>query len=176
MAHAAAPLNTPERPGIITRLPLAAATLIYQGTFAALNSSGNAVRGSDTAGLRVMGCATESVDNSTGLAGDAGIDVKRGVFLFSNSETNAVDADDIGKLCFVEDDNTVAETSTHKVIAGRVVGVESRGVWVDTSAAQVVPNADTLTALTFSSTVTQAEAQALRNAVLAIFQGQGFVK
>lgn len=176
MANATAPLNTPERPGIIFRLLLAAASAIFQGTLVAVNSAGNAVKASDTAGLRVMGCATESVDNSAGLAGDEAINVKRGVFLFSNSASAAVDADDVGKLCFVEDDNTVAETSTHKVIAGRVVEVESRGVWVDTFAAQVVPSADTLTALTFSSTVTQAEAQALRAAVLAIFQAQGFVK
>ena len=56
--------------------------------------------------------------------------------LFSHalkSGTNAVDADDRGKFAFVEDDNTVAETSTHKVKAGVVVDVDANGVWIDTT-------------------------------------------
>jgi hypothetical protein len=176
MADATQPLNTPERPGLITRLLLAASALIYQGVLVAVNSAGNAVKASDTAGLRVMGMALDTADNTDGAAGDLGVDVKQGIFLFDNSAGAAVDADDVGKLCYVEDDHTVAESSTHKVIAGRVVEVESRGVWVDTRYAQRVPSADTLTALTFSATVTAAEADALRDAVLAILQAQNLVK
>ena len=134
MSAATAAIDTPERSGPVFNYPLAAATVIYQGTLVALDASGNAVAASDAAALRVVGRAEETVDNSDGSAGDLTINAKRGVFKYANSGTNAVDADDKGKVCFVEDDNTVAETSTHKCKAGRVLDVESDGVWVDVGA------------------------------------------
>lgn len=173
---ATASIDTPERSGEMIYLPLAAATKIFAGTLVAVNSAGNALPAADTAGLRVMGRAEQTVDNTGGAAGDLSINVKRGVFRLPNSATAAVDADDKGKICFIETDEVVAETSTHKVKAGRVVDVDDDGVWVDTREAHDVPSADTLTALTFSATVTQAEGQALRNAVLALFQAQNLVK
>lgn len=167
---ASSEINTPERPGSVTRYPLAAATILYAGALIALNSSGNAVAASDTAGLRVVGRAEETVDNSAGSAGDLSIDVKEGVFKYANSGTAAVDPDDKGKDCFVEDDTIVAETSTHKVKAGRVVQVDSDGVWIDTRSGQAarVPSADTITAA--------ADLAATKSAVLAILQAQGLVK
>lgn len=175
MSAATEARNTKERPGLIFNYPVAAATTIYQGTQVAVNSSGYAVPAADTSGLRVIGRAEETVTNS-GSAGDLTINVKRGVFLFDNSGTSAVDADDIGKFAFVEDDQTIAESSTNKVIAGRVVGVVTEGVWIDTTYAYPVPSADTLTALTFSTDATGAEVAALRAAVLAILQAQGLVR
>ena len=76
-------------------------------------------------------------DNSAGSAGDLVALVKRGTFLYANSATAAVDADDKGKLCFVEDNQTVAETSTHNCKAGIVIDVTSEGVWVDTTYAHL---------------------------------------
>lgn len=170
MSAATAEINTPERPGIATSYPVAAATILFAGILAALDSSGNLVPASDAAGLRAAGRVEYTVDNSAGAAGDLSADVKEGVFKFNNSATVAVDPDDKGKLCFVEDDNTVAETSTHKVKAGRVVDVESDGVWVDTRSGQAsrVPSADTITGA--------ADIAALKVATLAILQAQGLVK
>jgi len=168
---ATAEINTPERPGSTTRYPLAASTIIYAGTLVALNSSGNLVPASDTAGLRVVGRAEETVDNGAGNAGDKSADVKEGVFKFNNSATDAVDADDKGKIAFVEDNFIVSETGgTHRVQAGRVVDVESDGVWIDTRAGQAarVPSADTITAA--------ADLAALKVAILAILRAQGLVK
>lgn len=125
-------IDTPEHPGNIVQLPLAAATTLCAGWLIAVDSSGNAVAASDAAGLRVIGRAEHDVDNSAGLAGALTVNVKRGVFRFANSATAAVDADDKGKVCFVEDNGTVAETSTHKLKAGRVFNVDAAGVWVDT--------------------------------------------
>lgn len=170
------PFDAPERSGQMLHLPLAATTLIYAGSLVALNADGNAVPATDAAGLRVIGRAEHTVDNSAGSAGDSSINVKRGVFLYLNSETNAVDLNDVGKRCFVEDDAIVAETSTHKVVAGRVVGVVSEGVWIDTTEAHNVPSVDTLTALTFSTDATGTEVAALRAAILAILQAQNLVK
>ena len=130
MSAATEAITTPERQGTVVNCPLAAATTIYQGTLVCRNSAGNVVPGSDTAALRVAGVATEDVDNADGDAGDLTVNLKRGVFRFANSGSAAVDADDKGKLCFIEDDQTVAETSTHKIPAGRVVDVDSDGVWV----------------------------------------------
>jgi hypothetical protein len=164
---ATAAIDTPERAGESISLPLAAATNIFAGTLVALDASGNAVPAADTAGLRVIGRAEEDVANP-GLAGVKAITVKRGVFLYANSATAAVDADDKGKIAFVEDDGIVAETSTHKVKAGRVVDVDSTGVWIDTREAHVVPAADTITGA--------ADLAALKTALLAILQGAGLVK
>jgi hypothetical protein len=170
MAAATAEINTPERPGTTTSYPVAATTKIFAGTLVALNSSGLAVPAADTAGLRVVGRAEATVHN-TGSAGDLNVDVKEGVFLYNNSATDAVDANDRGKICFVEDDNTVDETgATHRVVAGRVVDVTSEGVWVDVRAGQAarVPSADTITGA--------ADLAALKTALLALLQAHGIVK
>lgn len=147
-AHASAPVNTQRRPGERLYLPMAASAKIYQGTLFAKDSNGRAVRASDTAGLRVVGRAEETVDNSAGSAGDLSINGELGVFKFANSATNALTQADIGKHAVVEDDNTVASTATNKVNAGRVVAVDSDGVWVDTRYAYFGPR----TVVTLTST------------------------
>jgi hypothetical protein len=129
---AAAAIDTPEREGAFVVMPVAAATTLYAGTLIARDGSGNAVAASATAGLTVVGRAENDVNNSAGAAGDLTIVVKRGVFRFANSGTAAVDADDEGKWCYVEDNTTVCETATLRVPAGRVVDVDADGVWIDT--------------------------------------------
>lgn len=131
-AAATAARNTDTRPGDLLSLPLAAATKIFLGTLVARDSAGRAVPASDTAGLRVVGRAEETVDNSAGAAAALSIEIRLGCFKFTNSGTAAVDADDVGKMAVVEDDQTVAETSTNLVTAGRITAVDSDGVWVDT--------------------------------------------
>lgn len=131
-------IDTPERNGDIIVFPVAAATLIPAGVLVALNASGDAVNASDAASIRVIGRCEADVDNSAGSAGDLTVTVKRGVFKFTNSTDNAVDADDKGKICYVESNQAVAETSTNKCKAGRVIDVESDGVWVDTRYAHEV--------------------------------------
>lgn len=158
MSAATAAILTPERPGLITNVPLAAATKVFQGTLVARNAAGNVVPASDAAALRVLGVAQEDVDNTDGSAGDLTVNVKVGVFRFANSGTAAVDADDEGKVCFVEDDNTVAESSTHKIPAGRVVDVDADGVWVDTRYASIVPQVMTALAALTSTNGTMAAA------------------
>ncbi len=143
---ATAAINTPERAGNVISFPAAANAIIFLGALVALNADGNAVPAADTAGLRVVGRAEEDIDNTGGAAGDVTVNVKRGVFRYANSGTDAVDANDKGKLAFVEDDSTVCEAGgTNKVIAGRVLDVDSDGVWIDTSEGALVPSAVTLT-------------------------------
>ena len=161
-------INTPSRAGEAIQVPIAAATLIYAGTLVALDADGRAVPAADTAGLRVIGRAEATVDNSTGAAGALSIDIQRGVFRFANSTGSAVVAATVGKIAFVEDNQTVALASTHSVKAGRVIAVTDAGVFVDTTEAQDVPSADTITGA--------ADLAALKVAVLAILQAQGLVK
>jgi hypothetical protein len=139
--------NAPERSGRILTIPVAADTRLFAGTLAAADADGNAVPAADAAGLRVLGRTEEQVDNSGGAAGAVFAQVKRGVFRYGNSATNPITQADFGNLAFVEDDATVAKSTTHKVIAGRVMGVESLGVWIDTrpaviAAALVASSAD----------------------------------
>lgn len=141
--HMAAPLalyaattvarDTQSRPGEIANYPMAAATTIPLGAMVALDASGNAVNASDTAALRVVGRAEQTVNNSAGSAGDLTINVARGVFLWANSGTQAVTAAYKDKFVYVEDNQTVAITSTNKIVAGRVIEVATAGVWVDST-------------------------------------------
>ncbi len=171
MAAATADINTPERAGEVVNLPVAASTKIYAGTMVAIDASGNAKPAADTAGLTVIGRAEEFIDNSSGAAGDLTINVKRGVFKYNNSGTNAVDADDKAKVCYIEDDNTVQEAiGTNAIVAGLVLEVADGGVWVDQSLNGVrgtvvtLGNADNeIGALAIGGTYTQAEVVALRD-------------
>ncbi|MEI6036157.1 MAG: hypothetical protein WCS65_17975 [Verrucomicrobiae bacterium] len=179
-------INTPSRPGSTITVPVAAATNIFAGTLVALDAAGRAVPAADTAGLRVIGRAEASADNSLGAADAITVDLAPGVFRFANSAGDAVDANDIGKDAFVEDDMTVCETgATHKVKAGRVVGVDSLGVWVDTTHAARVPSAITLGSTNGTAgaaadlAALKAEAELIGDDVRAIFaalQAQGILK
>lgn len=134
MAATTIPISTDERLGEIDYYPVAAATKIPAGVIVALNAAGNAVNASDAAALRVIGRAEETVDNTAGAAGDLFINVKRGVFKWANSGTNAIASPThLRKFAYVEDNQTVATTSTNKIIAGRIRSVDADGgVWVDT--------------------------------------------
>lgn len=132
MAKATKPINTPSRYGVAVKLPVAQDTVIFAGTLVAVDANGYAVPASDTANLKVVGRANNSADNTEGKAGAKEVDVERGVFRYNNSATKPVSRADWNTRVFVEDDNTVAKTSTNSVCAGVIVGVDDVGVWVDT--------------------------------------------
>ncbi len=157
-AAADADRNTDQRPSDEIEIPVAAATIIYLGTLVARDANGRAVPASDTAGLRVIGRAEEQADNSDGDAGDINVKIRLGCFKFANSADNAIDADDLGKMAVVEDDQTVAETSTNLVCAGRIMGIDADddGVWIDTRHAFFGPR--TMPTLTSTNGVAAAAA------------------
>jgi len=107
---------------------------LYVGGMLALNEDGELEMASDSAGLRVVGCCEEEIDNADdGEKSNA----RRGFFYYENSATAPVTAAMIGQPCYVEDDNTVAGTSTNLISAGLVHDVDSSGVWVDQRAASL---------------------------------------
>jgi hypothetical protein len=173
--------STEVRDAVIENHPMAATTKILLGVLVALDSSGNAVNAADTAGLHVIGRAEQTVDNTSGSAGDLTINVRRGCFKYDNSGTQAVTAAYKDKVVYVEDHQTVAISTTNFIVAGRVVEVATDGVWVDTTkrgpinakSAQTIGSA--LVAITGGESPTEAEHNSmlalvnqLRVAVLAI--------
>lgn len=119
-------------------LPVAAATTIYAGAMVAVNSSGYAVPASADSKLKVVGRCQKTMKNTTaegyGAAGDLNVTIEQGIFQFVNgSSLNALTEADRGKLCYASDDNVVNRRDgmgTYPV-AGKVVKVESGGVWVE---------------------------------------------
>lgn len=141
--------KTEWKDGQLVPLAVAASTKIEAGKMVGLNSAGYAVEAADTAGIKVLGVADETVDNSSGSNGDLVVQIRKNkVFKFKNSGTNAVDVADAGTLVFVEDDETVADAAgTNGVVAGRCIEVAADGVWVEIPAApQVVAQAASVAA------------------------------
>lgn len=128
------PRLTPQRQMTLLNLSVAASVLCYAGGLAMLDSSGNVKPGAAAARCKGVGRFKDSVDNSSGSAGDLNADIEVGVFQFANSaSTDAITDADIGKPCFIVDDQTVARTSNNgaRSIAGVVADVDADGVWVD---------------------------------------------
>lgn len=141
MAKATKPINTPSRYGVAVRLPLAKGAVIYAGTLVAVDENGYAVPASDTANLKVVGRANGTADNSEGEVGGKEVDVERGIFRYTNSTSKPITRADWNSRVFVEDDNTVAKSSTNSVCAGVMVGIDDVGVWVDTKQSAIPASA-----------------------------------
>lgn len=125
--------DTPARSGAERVFPVAASTTIYAGAIVAMNASGYAVPGSTATGLKPVGRAKSRADNAIGDAGDLLVAVEMGVFRWHNSTaSDAIDLGDIGAVCYIVDDQTVALTSgsATRSPAGLIADVDDAGVWV----------------------------------------------
>lgn len=121
----------PHRDGAATQYPVAASTKTLIGTFAALDGSNNLVNATDAASRRVVGIHNAETDNSSGSAGDLSSGVSKGLFLVANSATNALTDAYIGRVAYIEDNNTVSTSGgTNFVVAGIVEDVTADGVWL----------------------------------------------
>jgi len=121
-----------EQTGTYILRPIAASTHIYAGQLVSINSAGNVIAAANTASTTVLGVAQDEQDNSTGAIGDKSVRIKRGVFRFANSVADPVTKTSVGGPCYVEDDHTVAITTTNTIVAGMILAVDTDGVWVDT--------------------------------------------
>lgn len=143
-----ASFNVQRRAGAVWSFPVAAATILYQSVFAALDGNNRLVAATDAAARRVVGLSAAEADNSLGGAGDLTAQVEAGLFLVANSATNALTDAHIGRAAFIEDDATVSsDPGTNAVVAGIVAKVETAGVWlwVGVPHVPVAPVAVTLT-------------------------------
>lgn len=134
MAALTADRNTPEKVDANIRdLPVKASTTIFAGSLVCLDASGWAVPGATATTLVAVGRAEQKVANS-GANGALNVRVRRGVYRFGNStSTDLIARTEIGKDCYIVDDQTVAKTngSTTRSVAGKVFDVDANGVWVE---------------------------------------------
>lgn len=133
MTALAAPRNTPRIERNKRVFPLAANTKIYAGAMVALNVASNAAPVSSATGLKGVGRAEATVDNSTGAAGALSIEVRLGTFRFENSAAaDLITRADIGADAYGVDDQTVAKTSASNTrsVVGKIHDVDAQGVWV----------------------------------------------
>lgn len=124
-------------------LPVAASVNIHQGSLVVIDSAGNAKPGVAGLGLTAVGRSetlesavnATGANNTSGAAGDVKVLVRQGCFKWANSTAgDAIAAADVGKMCFVVDDQTVALTDNDgtRSPAGVVIRVDSDGVYVST--------------------------------------------
>mgnify|MGYP006921026991 FL=1 len=114
--------------------PVAASTVIYGGSIVAINQSGYAVPASADPSLFVVGVAVATADNSTGAAAAILVDIERGVFSMNNSSsTSALTDNDIGRVCYAADDNTVARITAIGTLppVGKCMGLDGSDVLVE---------------------------------------------
>ena len=127
--------RTPSRAGDLITVPAAAAAKLFAGSLAARKAAGYAAPASTAANLVALGRVEELADNSSGADGAINVTIRRGVFRWANSSGgDEITGADIGNDCYIVDDQTVAKThnSNARSKAGRIVGVETGGVWVET--------------------------------------------
>ncbi len=126
--------NTPMKDGELVNVPVATNVKIYAGALVALNASGYATPGAVATTLTYFGRAEEQVDNTGGADGSKTVNVRRKkAFKFKNYGPDAVVQADLGKTCYIVDDETVAKTdgTATRSAAGKVVGLDSDGVWIE---------------------------------------------
>lgn len=134
MAALTADRNTPFKDGELISVPVAAAKKIFAGALVAADATGFATPGAAAATLSYLGRAEELADNSAGANGAISVLVRiKKAFKFANLAADPVVQADLGKICYIADDQTVAKTSgaATRSAAGTVIAVDTDGVWVD---------------------------------------------
>ena len=101
-----------RKDGDFVAYPVAASTKIPKGVLVNINAAGYAVNSSDTAGETFAGVSHETVDNSTGAAGDLFIRVETtGTFQFVDGGANGAQTD-VGVDFKIVDNQTVTDAAT----------------------------------------------------------------
>lgn len=125
--------NTRLRQGDTRVEGLAAAIKVFAGSIVMRNAAGDITKGATATVCAGVGRAEATVDNSAGIAGALTVEYRQGIFLFANSTAgDLITRADIGKLCYIVDDQTVAKTdgTATRSRAGLVDGIEANGVRV----------------------------------------------
>ncbi|PHN55654.1 hypothetical protein AO268_04240 [Pseudomonas sp. ICMP 8385] len=113
-------------------VPVAANVQIFAGSLVVATVTGFAAPGSTALGLSYLGRAEVSVDNRGGPAGAGLVEIRHGkAFLWANDGT--VTQAHLFKPAYIVDDETVAaaDAGGTRSAAGRIVGIDADGVWVE---------------------------------------------
>ena len=130
--------NTARSQGDLRQGAVAASTRIFPGAIVMRNATGYLVQGQTALNLVGVGRAEAEADNSAGADGAVNLVFQPGTYLFENSAAaDEITIADIGSLCYVVDDQTVARTNgtNTRSPAGIVDDVDANGVWVRFDAA-----------------------------------------
>lgn len=134
MSALTADRNTPFKDGATIPVPVAANAVIHAGALVVANATGFAAPGSSAITLTYLGRAESAVDNTGGADGAKTVVVRRQkAFKWANLGADPVVQADLGKTCYIADDQTVAKTNGAgtRSAAGKVIQVESDGIWVE---------------------------------------------
>lgn len=134
MTALSADRNTPLKDAEQIGFLVAANTKIYAGSIVVANATGYAAPGITAANVTFLGRAEESVNNTGGADGAKTVQVRRKkAFKFANLPADPVTQADVGKACYIADDQTVAKTNggNTRSVAGQVLAVEQDGVWFE---------------------------------------------
>lgn len=132
MTAATADRNSVRREGDEKVGLLAASLAIFAGTILMRNASGYLTKGATATGSVGAGVALER-KSSGASAGVDKIRYREGCWRFANSSsTDLISVAEIGTVCYVVDDQTVAKTAATatRSPAGIVEDVDAKGVWV----------------------------------------------
>lgn len=123
--------NTPRLEGDERVGTLGANQLCYAGAILMRNATGDLIEGATATGSFGAGVALER--KASVAAGAETIRYRPGIFHFANSAAgDAIAKADIGTVCYIVDDQTVAKTNgtNTRSPAGVVDSVDANGVWV----------------------------------------------
>ena len=126
--------NTPFKDTQVIAVPMAANVKIYAGAIVCANATGFGTPGATSTTLTYLGRAEDTIDNTGGVDGAKTITVRRKkMFKWNNLAADLVTQADLGKPVFIVDDETVAKSSggATRSPAGKVLGVDADGVWID---------------------------------------------
>lgn len=122
--------------GYLFAYPVLADAVIYQGAAVVITTAGYAKAGVTGTGLVTVGVARESVVNTGGVNGAVMVEVEETIVGMVNSGGgDAITIADLGDLCYLVDDQTVAKTSATNTrsLAGWVRKIEGGVIFVEFS-------------------------------------------
>jgi hypothetical protein len=124
--------STQQQYAEVINVPVLAAAKINAGAIVVATAAGFAAPGSTATTLSYIGRAEDAVDNTAGANGAKSVNVRRKqAFKWANDGT--ITQANLMLTAYIVDDQTVAATNggATRSIAGRIVGVDTDGVWIE---------------------------------------------
>lgn len=118
-----AQFDAEEREGKLRFFEKSDSVTVCEGEIGCVDANGAVAAAAAAEGLKALG-RIERVEGND-------VRIKKGVFCYQNSATDALSRANIGGDCYIADSTTVCKTKTGKSKAGIVFDVDDRGVWVE---------------------------------------------
>lgn len=121
-------LDYTERQGVAYEFPALANTLYYGRIGVGVTAAGIAVPAGHADAVKLVGLASERVDNRGGANGDRRVRAKKGVFRIPLSATAA----NTQAPVYMTADDTFTLTASTNLQIGTIDAVDADGVWLKT--------------------------------------------